>query len=81
MGNRGEALRVFGKCRELFRDELGADPSRRPSGCFWRFCRAGQIERCVAVRRADREVRVEKKGDVDSTIARLPDRLRLSTYA
>ena len=27
MGNRGEALRVFGKCRELFKEELGADPS------------------------------------------------------
>ena len=44
MGNRGEALRVFGKCRELFRDELGADPSqeteRRVSGDL----RAGSVD-------------------------------------
>ena len=38
MGNRGEALRVFGKCRELFREELGADPSQETERVFLRFC-------------------------------------------
>jgi DNA-binding SARP family transcriptional activator len=26
-GNRAEALRVYAKCRQLFRDELGSEPS------------------------------------------------------
>ena len=42
MGNRGEALRVFGKCRELFRDELGADPSQETERVFLQILRAGQ---------------------------------------
>jgi SARP family transcriptional regulator, regulator of embCAB operon len=42
MGNRGEALRVFGKCRELFRDELGADPSQETERVFLEILRAGQ---------------------------------------
>ena len=39
MGNRGEALRVFGKCRELFRDELGADPSQETERVFLEILR------------------------------------------
>jgi SARP family transcriptional regulator, regulator of embCAB operon len=41
MGNRGEALRVFGKCRELLRDELGADPSQETERVFLEILRAG----------------------------------------
>ena len=41
MGNRGEALRVFGKCRELFRDELGANPSQETERVFLEILRAG----------------------------------------
>jgi DNA-binding SARP family transcriptional activator len=41
MGNRGEALRVFGRCRELFRDELGADPSQQTERVFLEILRAG----------------------------------------
>jgi len=39
MGNRAEALRVFGKCRELLRDELGADPSRETEATFLEILR------------------------------------------
>ena len=42
IGNRGEALRVFGRCRELFRDELGADPSQETERVFLEILRAGQ---------------------------------------
>jgi DNA-binding SARP family transcriptional activator len=42
MGNRGEALRVFGKCRELFRDELGVGPSQETERVFLEILRAGQ---------------------------------------
>jgi DNA-binding SARP family transcriptional activator len=42
MGNRAEALRVFGKCRELFRDELGADPSLETERVFLEILRAGK---------------------------------------
>ena len=42
MGNRGEALRVFAKCRELFRDELGAEPSQETERVFLEILRAGQ---------------------------------------
>ena len=42
MGNRAEALRVFGKCRELFREELGADPSQETQRVFLEILRAGQ---------------------------------------
>jgi DNA-binding SARP family transcriptional activator len=45
MGNRGEALRVFGKCRELFRDELGADPSQATERVFLEILRAGVSEK------------------------------------
>jgi DNA-binding SARP family transcriptional activator len=33
-GNRAEALRVFARCRRLFRDELGADPSDQTTATF-----------------------------------------------
>jgi SARP family transcriptional regulator, regulator of embCAB operon len=42
MGNRAEALRVFGKCRELLREELGADPSQETEALFLEILRAGQ---------------------------------------
>jgi DNA-binding SARP family transcriptional activator len=42
MGNRGEALRVFGKCRELFKEELGADPSEETERVFLQILRAGR---------------------------------------
>jgi DNA-binding SARP family transcriptional activator len=42
MGNRGEALRVFGRCRELLREELGADPSPETERVFLEILRAGQ---------------------------------------
>ena len=42
MGNRGEALRVFGQCRELLRDELGAAPSLETESLFLEILRAGQ---------------------------------------
>lgn len=42
IGNRAEALRVFGKCRELFREELGADPSQETERVFLEILRAGQ---------------------------------------
>ena len=43
IGNRAEALRVFGKCRELFREELGADPSQETERVFLEILRAGNI--------------------------------------
>ena len=43
MGNRGEALRVFGKCRELFRDELGADPSQETERVFLEILQRGAV--------------------------------------
>lgn len=33
-GNRAEALRVFARCRRLFRDELGAEPSAQTTEVF-----------------------------------------------
>jgi DNA-binding SARP family transcriptional activator len=42
MGNRGEALRVFAKCRELFKEELGASPSQETERVFLDILRAGQ---------------------------------------
>jgi SARP family transcriptional regulator, regulator of embCAB operon len=42
MGNRGEALRVFGTCRELFKEELGAAPSQETERVFLEILRAGQ---------------------------------------
>jgi len=41
MGNRAEALRVFGKCRALLREELGADPSEETEAAFLQILRAG----------------------------------------
>ena len=41
MGNRAEALRVFARCRELLREELGADPSPETEALFLRILRAG----------------------------------------
>jgi DNA-binding SARP family transcriptional activator len=41
MGNRAEALRVFGRCRELFRDELGVNPSQETERVFLEILRAG----------------------------------------
>lgn len=42
MGNRGEALRVFGRCRELLREELGASPSPELEAVFLEILRAGR---------------------------------------
>ena len=42
MGNRAEALRVFGRCRELLREELGASPSPELEALFLEILRAGQ---------------------------------------
>lgn len=39
-GNRAEALRVFARCRRLFRDELGADPSERTTDTFLTILRS-----------------------------------------
>jgi DNA-binding SARP family transcriptional activator len=40
MGNRAEALRVFGRCRELLREELGAAPSQETEAAFLEILRA-----------------------------------------
>jgi len=42
MGNRAEALRVFGQCRKLLRDELGASPSPQTEAVFLKILRAGE---------------------------------------
>jgi len=39
-GNRAEALRVYSKCRKLFRDELGATPSPQTESVFLQILRA-----------------------------------------
>ena len=39
-GNRAEALRVFARCRRLFRDELGAEPSDQTTATFVEILRA-----------------------------------------
>jgi DNA-binding SARP family transcriptional activator len=39
-GNRAEALRVYAKCRKLFRDELGATPSAQTEAVFLQVLRA-----------------------------------------
>ena len=41
-GNRAEALRVFGRCRELLRDELGASPSPQTEAVFLEILRTGE---------------------------------------
>jgi DNA-binding SARP family transcriptional activator len=33
-GNRAEALRVYARCRKLFRDELGSEPSDKTAAAF-----------------------------------------------
>jgi DNA-binding SARP family transcriptional activator len=33
-GNRAEALRVYARCRKLFRDELGSEPSDKTAAVF-----------------------------------------------
>jgi DNA-binding SARP family transcriptional activator len=40
LGNRAEALRVFTRCRELFREELGASPSPETERLFLEILRA-----------------------------------------
>jgi DNA-binding SARP family transcriptional activator len=40
-GNRAEALRAFGRCRELLREELGASPSPQTEAVFLEILRAG----------------------------------------
>ena len=39
-GNRAEALRVFARCRRLFRDELGAEPSDQTTETFLTILRS-----------------------------------------
>jgi SARP family transcriptional regulator, regulator of embCAB operon len=41
MGNRAEALRAFGQCRELLKEELGASPSRETEALFLEILRNG----------------------------------------
>jgi DNA-binding SARP family transcriptional activator len=38
-GNRAEALRAFGRCRELLREELGASPSPETQALFMEILR------------------------------------------
>jgi DNA-binding SARP family transcriptional activator len=40
-GNRAEALRVFGRCRGLLRDELGTSPSPATEAVFLEILRQG----------------------------------------
>ena len=40
MGDRAEALRVFGRCRDLLRDELGTSPSPQTEALFLEILRA-----------------------------------------
>ena len=37
-GDRAEALRVFAKCRELLRDELGVSPSPQTEAVYLEIC-------------------------------------------
>ena len=39
-GNRAEALRVFARCRRLFRDELGTEPSEQTAQAFMDILRS-----------------------------------------
>jgi DNA-binding SARP family transcriptional activator len=41
-GNRAEALRVYSRCRKLFRDELGATPSPQTEAVFLQILRAAE---------------------------------------
>ena len=38
-GNRAEALRVYARCRKLFREELGAEPSEQTATLFQQILR------------------------------------------
>lgn len=40
MGDRAEAIRVFGRCRDLLRDELGTSPSPQTEALFLEILRA-----------------------------------------
>ena len=40
IGDRAEALRVFGRCRDLLRDELGTSPSPQTEALFLEILRA-----------------------------------------
>ena len=40
MGNRAEALRVFGRCRELLREELGVSPSPQTEAIYLQILKA-----------------------------------------
>jgi DNA-binding SARP family transcriptional activator len=40
-GDRAEALRVFARCRELLRDELGVSPSPQTGAVYLEILRAG----------------------------------------
>lgn len=40
MGNPAEALRVFGRCRELLEEELGSSPSPETESLFLEILRA-----------------------------------------
>ena len=40
-GNRAEALRVYARCRQLFRVELGVEPSTQTQGVFLHVLRSG----------------------------------------
>jgi DNA-binding SARP family transcriptional activator len=44
MGDRAEALRVFGRCRDLLRDELGTSPSPQTEAVFLEILRADYTE-------------------------------------
>jgi DNA-binding SARP family transcriptional activator len=44
MGNRAEAIRVFGCCRELLKEELGTSPSPETEALFLRILRGGSHE-------------------------------------
>lgn len=39
-GNRAEALRVFGRCRELLREELGTSPSPQTEAVYLEILKA-----------------------------------------
>ena len=41
-GNRAEALRVYSRCRKVFRDELGATPSPQTEAVFLQILRAAE---------------------------------------
>jgi DNA-binding SARP family transcriptional activator len=50
-GDRAEALRVYARCREVLRDELGVDRRLRLKRCSWRFSGLSKCYRTRALRR------------------------------